>query len=133
MFNLFHNLFYAGEINEFSFKQSIIKVSDFLYVECASLPSSVNRPHPRFFRVRSIILIFDVFNRVLKAAYFIFVHNIIYQCLYFDATKNEKIQNTTNYFSIADVFKTSSELPRGRKIKFEPSFGQKKLEKHHII
>lgn len=40
-------------------------------MECASLPSSVNRPHPRFFRVRSITFILD-----LKAAYFIFEHNL---------------------------------------------------------
>lgn len=72
--NLFNNLFYAGEIDEFSFKQCMTNV--FYYMECTSLPSSVNRPRPRFFRVRSIIFIFDALKQDLKAAYFIFEHNL---------------------------------------------------------
>ena len=61
--SLFQN--YKDMINEFSFKQSVNNVSDFIHMEFASLPSSINGPHPKFFRAHAIILIFDAFNRVL--------------------------------------------------------------------
>ena len=57
-------------INEFSFKRSVNNVSDFIHMEFASLPSSVNGPHPKFFQARSIILIFDAFNRVFVSGLF---------------------------------------------------------------